>query len=396
MTTGGHNEAWKPGTGRRRPWRARAFAATAALAAVAFTAGCAGLGSGAASGQGTAAAAGQGPGVAGGQGTGATGGAASASAAASAGATATDGASPGLTAAATAATMPPSRRPGTGTSTGTPAPPVTASGGGASHTAPAAPAPPPSGAAGQPSTGQPTTGQPSGDRRLVTFVNQMSQTIWVAAAPSASTPLAATGWVLPAGQSVTITTPNNLNTRFWGRTGCVFNSAGAGHRQTGDCGGLFQCKGWGTIPATLAEVNFDAWDGLDFYDVSMVDGSNLPMWINITRSSGGTTDKISQNGCGPAGCTKPVACPSALDVTAGGAVVGCISACARLGGDQYCCRGQWSSRSACDPAKWPVDYAAVFKSAEPYAYSYTDDDATSVFTCSGVCDYRITFGLSKT
>jgi hypothetical protein len=245
-------------------------------------------------------------------------------------------------------------------------------------------------------TGTPTTGQPAGDRRLVTFVNQMSQTIWVAAAPNASTPLAATGWVLPAGQSITITTPNNLNTRFWGRTGCAFDSAGVGHCQTGDCGGLFQCKGWGTIPATLAEVNFDAWDGLDFYDVSMVDGSNLPMWINITRSSGGTTDKISQNGCVPAGCTKPVACPSALDVTAGGAVVGCISACARLGGDQYCCRGQWSSRSACDPAKWPVDYAAVFKSAEPYAYSYADDDATSVFTCSGVCDYRITFGLSKT
>ena len=229
----------------------------------------------------------------------------------------------------------------------------------------------------------------------MTFVNQMSQTIWVAAAPNASTPLAATGWVLPAGQSVTITTPNNLNTRFWGRTGCVFDSAGAGHCQTGDCGGLFQCKGWGTIPATLAEVNFDAWDGLDFYDVSMVDGSNVPMWINITRSSGGTTDKISQNGCVPAGCTKPVDCPSALDVTAGGAVVGCISACARLGGDQYCCRGQWSARSACDPAKWPVDYAAVFKSAEPYAYSYADDDATSVFTCSGVCDYRITFGLTR-
>ncbi len=369
MTIGGHNEAWKPGNSMRQPWRARAFAAAAALAAVTVTAGCAGLGGGAASGQGAGPAGGQGTGA-----TAATGGAASAPTAATGGATATDGASPGLTAAATAATTPPSGAAGQPT-TGQPTTgqPTT----------------------GQPTTGQPTTGQPTGDRRLVTFVNQMSQTIWVAAAPSASTPLAATGWVLPAGQSITITTPNNLNTRFWGRTGCVFDSAGAGHCQTGDCGGLFQCKGWGTIPATLAEVNFDAWDGLDFYDVSMVDGSNVPMWINITRSSGGTTDKISQNGCVPAGCTKPVDCPSALDVTAGGAVVGCISACARLGGDQYCCRGQWSARSACDPAKWPVDYAAVFKSAEPYAYSYADDDATSVFTCSGVCDYRITFGLTR-
>jgi hypothetical protein len=200
--------------------------------------------------------------------------------------------------------------------------------------------------------------------------------------------------VLPAGQSVTISTPNNLNTRFWGRTGCTFNSAGTGHCQTGDCGGLFQCKGWGTIPATLAEVNFDAWKSLDFYDVSMVDGSNLPMYINITKSSAGTKDKISSNGCVAAGCTKPVDCPSALDVNADGKVVGCISACARLGGAQYCCQGPYAARSACNPAQWPVDYAAVFKTAEPYAYSYVDDDATSVFTCSGVCDYRITFGYS--
>jgi hypothetical protein len=239
--------------------------------------------------------------------------------------------------------------------------------------------PPPPGAAGQ---------------RLVTFANKTAQTIWVAAAPSATSPLSATGWVLPAGQSITTTTPDNLNTRFWGRTGCVFNSAGTGHCQTGDCGGLFQCKGWGTIPATLAEVNFDAWQHLDFYDVSMVDGSNLPMYINITRSSGGTKDKVSPNGCVATGCTKAVACPSALDVKAGSSVVGCISACARLGGNQYCCQGPYASRAACDPAQWPVDYAAVFKSAEPYAYSYVDDDATSVFTCSGVCDYRITFGVS--
>jgi hypothetical protein len=44
----------------------------------------------------------------------------------------------------------------------------------------------------------------------------------------------------------------------------------------------------------------------------------------------------------------------------------------------------------------PVDYAAVFKKAEPYAYSYADDDATSTFVCQGRCDYRITFGLTPT
>ena len=346
---------------RRQTWHARAFALAAALAAVTFTAGCAALGSSAAGGPGSVTA---------------TATAGSVAPAAAASATKRAAAAP-RTAAPTLARMPTSA-----SATGThPAPAATAA---SSPTVPAASEPPPPGAAGQ----------PSGERRLVTFVNDMSQTIWVAAAPSATSPLAATGWVLPAGQSVTITTPNNLNTRFWGRTGCTFSSAGVGHCQTGDCGGLFQCKGWGTIPATLAEVNFDAWDNLDFYDVSMVDGANLPMYINITKSSGGTKDKISPNGCVAAGCTKPVNCPSALDVKAGSAVVGCISACARLGGDQYCCQGPYSSRTACNPVTWPVDYAAVFKSAEPYAYSYVDDDATSVFTCSGVCDYRITFGIS--
>ena len=365
MISTSHGEA---GHGKRRPGRPRVLATAAALAAVTFAAGCAGLG-GAPAGAGPAGPGGPPrPGVV-------SGGTAAGSPAAS-GSTAAGPAWPGTASRPSAvrtatATRPRAARPATAASPGT----VPAR----SRVTPAASVPPPSGAAGQ---------------RLVTFVNKLPETIWVAAAPSASSPLAATGWVLPAGHAVTITTPGNLNTRFWGRTGCVFDAAGTGHCQSGDCGGLFQCKGWGTIPATLAEVNFDAWDGLDFYDVSMVDGSNLPMWINITRSSGGTTDKISPNGCVAAGCTKPVTCPSVLDVKSGSAVVGCISACARLGGDQYCCRGQYASRSACDPAQWPVDYAAVFKRAEPYAYSYTDDDATSVFTCSGGCDYRITFGYT--
>ena len=342
------------GRRRRARWSRALMTTSVLLSAIMLTAGCAALGTVGANSPGTAAAA-------------------AGQRASSGTASTVDG---GTTAAKAATRTPSAHSSATPTLARMPSPSPSSP----ASSAPAAPEPPPSGAAGS--------------RRLVTFVNQMSQTIWVAAAPNPATPLAATGWVLPAGQSVTITTPNNLNTRFWGRTGCVFDSAGVGHCQTGDCGGLFQCKGWGTIPATLAEVNFDAWDNLDFYDVSMVDGSNLPMYINITKSSGGTKDKISSDGCVPAGCTKPVVCPSVLNVTVGSTVVGCISACARLDTDQLCCRGQYSSRAACNPATWPVDYAAVFKRAEPYAYSYVDDDATSVFTCSGVCDYRITFGIT--
>jgi hypothetical protein len=230
----------------------------------------------------------------------------------------------------------------------------------------------------------------SGDRR-VTFVNHLSQEIWVAATPDTTHPLTATGWALRPGQNVTITVPNKYNGRFWGRTGCVFHG-NAGHCQTGDCAGVFQCTGWGTIPATLAEWNLDAWDNLDFYDVSMVDGSNLPMYIYPTSGDAGS--KVSPNGCVAAGCTHAVPCPAALQIMAAGQVVACESPCAKLGGDQYCCRGQWAARSACDPAKWPVDYAAIFKKAEPYAYSYVDDDATSVYTCKGTCNYNVVFGLT--
>jgi hypothetical protein len=228
---------------------------------------------------------------------------------------------------------------------------------------------------------------------LVTFVNRVSQTIWVGAAQNPAHPLARTGWKLLPGHSLTITVPEHWNGRFWGRTGCVFR-AGRGHCQSGDCGGRYQCTGNGTIPATLAEYDMNAWDGLDFYDVSMVDGSNLPMFINVTH--GTAANRVNRKGCVAAGCTTAVNCPSVLRVKAAGAVAGCESACARFGTDQYCCRGAWAPRSACNPAQWPVDYAAVFKKAEPYAYSYADDDATSTFVCKGRCDYRITFGLTPT
>jgi hypothetical protein len=117
------------------------------------------------------------------------------------------------------------------------------------------------------------------------------------------------------------------------------------------------------------------------------------MYINVTK--GKAAKKVNPRGCIPAGCTKPVDCPKVLHIKAGGKVVGCISACAHFGTDRYCCRGKWAARSKCNPAKWPVDYAWVFKRAEPYAYSYVYDDATSVYVCSGNCDYRIVFGIRR-
>jgi hypothetical protein len=235
-----------------------------------------------------------------------------------------------------------------------------------------------------------------GGQRQVIFVNKMQETIWVAAASSAGHTLAASGWVLPAGASVSITIPDAWNGRFWGRTGCSFDSSGHGHCETGDCAGHFQCGAtWGAVPATLAEYNLNSYAGLDFYDVSLVDGANLPMWIN---NSGGTTpDTINAHGCSAAGCTKNVldTCPAVLQIKdASGTEIACDAACNIFHTDQYCCRGAYAARALCDPTKWPVNYAQVFKAAEPFAYSYPDDDATSTLTCKPECNYRITFGVS--
>ncbi len=225
--------------------------------------------------------------------------------------------------------------------------------------------------------------------RTITLINRTRETIWPAASPGSVS--GKTGWTLRPGRSVSFKVPDHWNARLWGRTGCRFKH-GRGHCQTGDCGRLYQCRGWGEIPATLAEYDMDAYQHLDFYDVSMVDGSNLPMYIRIAQ--GKTKNRISANGCERGvGCTSQVQCPAALQVHHGGQVVGCISPCARFGTDRYCCRGQYAQ--GCSPAKtWPIDYSKVFKRAEPYAYSWSGDDATSVFTCAGGCDYQIIFGVT--
>ncbi|MFD4560741.1 thaumatin family protein [Streptomyces sp. NPDC058469] len=231
-------------------------------------------------------------------------------------------------------------------------------------------------------TQQQSSTAPAG-KRLITVVNRTPKTVWAIVTNTAVYPA---GRQLAPGQSLSVTVANNWGGRIWGRTGCT--STAAGHCATGDCTSV--CEG-ANPPTTLGEFTFDAYAGMDFYDVSMVDGSNLPMYINISHTT--TVDPVSSSGCYKGVCTSDVACPTAMRATSGGQVVGCKPPCAAFGGDTYCCRGAWAGRDNCVPAKWPVDYTQVFKRAAPYAYSYAFDDGATM-PCKGACYYKVTFGTT--
>ncbi|KAH9694766.1 hypothetical protein WN943_024125 [Citrus x changshan-huyou] len=211
-----------------------------------------------------------------------------------------------------------------------------------------------------------------------TFVNKCDYTIWPGILANAGSPrLDSTGFELPQDSSRSFVAPTGWSGRFWGRTRCNFDGSGSGSCLTGDCGsGQVECNGLGAAPpATLAEFTLGS-GGQDFYDVSLVDGYNLPM---IVESSGGS------GLCSTTGCSTDVnqQCPAELRVGEGDA---CKSACEAFGSAEYCCSGAFNTPATCKPSV----YSQVFKSACPKSYSYAYDDATSTFTCTGA-DYTVTF-----
>ncbi|KAK7367284.1 hypothetical protein VNO80_09293 [Phaseolus coccineus] len=208
-----------------------------------------------------------------------------------------------------------------------------------------------------------------------TFVNKCDYTVWpgILGTPE----LATTGFELTKGGSRSFQAPTGWSGRFWGRTGCQFDNSGRGTCSTADCGsGEVNCNGAGASPpATLAEFTLGT-GSMDYYDVSLVDGYNLPMMVAPRGGSGS---------CAATGCGEDLnrRCPSELRVEGGDA---CQSACSAFGKPEYCCNGAFGNPSTCKPST----YSQIFKSACPKAYSYAYDDATSTFTCSGA-DYTITF-----
>jgi hypothetical protein len=200
----------------------------------------------------------------------------------------------------------------------------------------------------------------------MTVKNQCSYTVWAAGSPGG-------GKQLGQGETWTFdVAAGTTGGRIWGRTGCSFDAgSGQGSCKTGDCGGLLNCQGYGSVPATLFEYGLNKYQNQDFYDISLVDGFNLPLSVTPSKSE-----------CKVIGCTSDInaVCPAELKVTDG-----CKSACAEFNTPQYCCTGDYLNNCS------PTNYSEFFKQQCPQAYSYAKDDATSTFTCPSGANYNVVF-----
>jgi len=306
---------------------------------------------------------------------------------------------------------------------------------------------------------------PQMDRQF-TFKNLCTQDLWIG---SQGNPLPVNGgFKLDAGTTVTYPIAGNTTAcRFWARTGCKHDSNGHLVCQTGDCplppaGYTATNDGThcyvastgasigGMPPSTLAEFTLGGGSTItnfpDFYDLSLVDGFNVP--IQIVPSNG-----INQPGAGYFSCGSP-ACqtldctkmPKELQLTdSAGKVYACVSICIAIYNDTQrnlypdtlgkiwtgtdpatgfpmkdlvCCscglgNGGCSSPTCeygcspfnapspqevggkCNVTAWPIGsngqrYQIAYSSQCPDAYSWQFDDHQATFHCV-YPDYEIIF-----
>ncbi|GMY30233.1 Thaumatin-like protein [Fagus crenata] len=196
------------------------------------------------------------------------------------------------------------------------------------------------------------------------ITNNCNFTIWAAAMPGGGRQ------VNPGGTWSLEVSPGTKSGRIWARTGCSFNGSGPhGSCQTGDCGGVLQCQAYGAPPNTLAEYALNQFNNLDFFDMSLVNGFNVPM--DFSPTSNGCTRGIR--------CTADINGQCPIELKAPG---GCNDPCIVFNTDDFCCNS-----GSCGP----TTYSKFFKDRCQDAYSYPKDDNTSTFTCPGGTNYKIVF-----
>jgi hypothetical protein len=227
------------------------------------------------------------------------------------------------------------------------------------------------------STSTPGDGGVPGDAALLgdgggsrSFIvdNRCTQTIWAAALPATTFPGGSVE--MAPGYSFQVRVDNGWSGRIWGKVQCAIKS------------GKLACAS-DPFPASLAEFTLTKTPatGLDFYDVSLVDGFNVPIQI---LAVGHTPDAAHPYNCGDPSCAQNLnlTCPQPLQDQVGTQTMACAN-------DE--CKVLGSNNQSSPYCKYPNQYTEFFKTACPTAYSYPYDDPTSTFTCKGLNDYAIVF-----
>ncbi|KAK4229983.1 thaumatin family-domain-containing protein [Podospora fimiseda] len=268
------------------------------------------------------------------------------------------------------------------------------------------------------------------------ITNNCGETIWPGLATQNGIGPGTGGFELSPRESRRMFVSPDWQGRIWGRTNCSFNADGTGPSNlngvnglgfaclTGDCFARLDCEFTGAVPNTLAEFNLIG--GLEgkqtFYDISLVDGYNIPLgiiyipaanttWIppNLTNAaciaSAGYLSDPSSTGTFYTNSSYPTPfenlqtnrgvaswCPWDLQKyppnKPGNGIYPypddniqrpvfdpCLSACASTNSPQDCCTGQYNAPEVCRPSL----YSEQAKSVCPDAYSYAFDDQTSTF-----------------
>ncbi|KAH7863706.1 hypothetical protein Vadar_020963 [Vaccinium darrowii] len=110
---------------------------------------------------------------------------------------------------------------------------------------------------------------------------------------------------------------------------------------------------------------------MDFFDISLVDGFNLPMEFSPTSNGCTRSTRCSADINGQ--------CPSELRVPGG-----CNKPCTVFKTNEYCCN---SNSGNCEP----TNFSRFFKERCPDASPYSDPDQTSTLTCPGGTNYKVVF-----
>ena len=213
------------------------------------------------------------------------------------------------------------------------------------------------------------------NNRSITITNSCPADIWPALLTTNRTGPYVSGFYLPSQNSIQLWVSHDWTGRIWARTNCTFEGS-TGPCFTGSCGDVMNCSLSGEPPTTLAEFNLLGKYNLSYWDISLVNGFNLP--IGIYPSPSGPDPICQWSPATPDGIK--ALCPEELVFYADAPktyteIAGCLSACDRYGDAKYCCTGSDASPDKCGPTR----FSHPFKKVCPDAYSYAYDDATSTF-----------------